>query len=334
MAASIKDVAKRAGVSISTVSKYINGLNIREENRERIEEAVNHFGFKANMSARNLKRNKTMTVAVIITKLDFHFCSHLIPGIQNKLLENGYYTVFFDLSDDDKIKADQVKYACEGGVDGVIVFALDLDETILDFLKTITIPVVFIENIFSGIEADVVLIDTMNGMYLAAENLILNGHTRIGVLCGPEGAFCVNERLKGVTRAFEDNWLSPDVSLFIFGRYDMQSGFDGMNKLLSLENRPTAVIATNEELTIGALRAISASKISIPEDISFIGFDIEKIAEVIKPGISYIWQPINLVGEKCAEVVLKRMRSDAEKKERFKLKTDFIKLNSVQEICN
>ncbi len=333
MGVSIKDVAKRAGVSIGTVSKYVNGINIKDKNKQSIQEAIDYYGFKVNAAARNLKTNKTMTVGVILTQLRFHFCSTLIPFLHSKFFENGYSTIFFDLSDDVEKQVEQVNFICNHGLDGLIIMEIESDTRLMELISSINMPKIVIENKSYNTISDVVLVDNLNASYKAVEHFIIHKHRKIAIICGPELSYSAVERVKGYLRVFDDYRIEVDERYILYGKYEIDSGYKNMKALLEMEDRPTAVLATNYEITIGSLKAINELGLSIPDDISFIGFDNQDVAEVIKPGITIVTQPIKQLAEQSALLLIKRMQGDYDSFPALeRLKTEFRPLNSVKDI--
>lgn len=332
MAATIKDVAKYAGVSISTVSKYINGGRVREKNRQRIEEAIKALDFKVNELARGLKTNRTMTVGVLIPSLENIFFTSIISYMENILLKNRYSTIVCDYRNDVKLEKIKFEFLMDKMVDGIIMVPHEEDIQYINKAFEKNIPVVLIDRMAKGIECDVVLTDNLNASYNAVEQLIMRGHRRIGIICGPKNVYTTQERLKGYIRVHEDYSLQIDDRLIKFGNYDVESGYNLLLRLLEEVPPPSAVFVTNYEMTVGAVMAVNEKNICIPHDLSLIGFDNIQLAKVVKPSLSIVTQPIQQIGETAATILLKRMKGNYDKfPSVYRLKTQLLLGESI---CN
>nr|MBO2494303.1 LacI family transcriptional regulator [Clostridia bacterium] len=328
----MKDVAKYAGVSISTVSKYINGGRVREKNRQRIEEAIKALDFKVNELARGLKTNRTMTVGVLIPSLENIFFTSIISYMENILLKNRYSTIVCDYRNDVELEKVKFEFLMDKMVDGIIMVPHEEDIQYINKAFEKNIPVVLIDRMIKGIECDVVLTDNLNASYNAVEQLIMRGHRRIGIICGPKNVYTTQERLKGYIRVHEDYSLQIDDRLIKFGNYDVESGYNLLLMLLEEVPPPSAVFVTNYEMTVGAVMAVNEKNICIPHDLSLIGFDNIQLAKVVKPSLSIVTQPIQQIGETAATILLKRMKGDYDKfPSVYRLKTQLLLGESI---CN
>lgn len=332
IAATIKDIAKYTGLSLGTISKYLNGGNILDKNRKLIEDAVTKLDFKVNELARGLKTNRTMTIGVLIPNLENIFCTSIISNIENILLQEGYSTIICDFKEDPQLEVDKLSFLINKMVDGIVMIPLECDEERIDEIVSKGTPVVLIDRVIKNLNCDVVLVDNLNASYNAVEQLIIKRHKRIGIIVGPENIYTAQERLKGYIRVHEDYALEVDSSLIKYGDYHLQSGYDLILELLRLPNPPSAVYVTNYEMTLGAIIAINEQNIKIPEDLSFIGFDNLELARVVKPSLSVVVQPMQQIGETAAQILLKRLKGDQNGFPMMvRLKTELLLKDSVQE---
>ncbi|HEX2925757.1 MAG TPA: substrate-binding domain-containing protein, partial [Ruminiclostridium sp.] len=195
------------------------------------------------------------------------------------------------------------------------------------------IPVVLIDRALKGVECDTVLVDNLNAAYNAVEQLIVLGHKRIGIICGPDDIYTAQERLKGYERVHEDYAMNIDCELIKKGDYQIESGYRLLLELINMENPPTAVLVTNYEMTLGAVMAINESDIKIPEDLSFIGFDNLQLSKVVKPPLSIVIQPVQQIGEVAANTILKRLKGDNSNfPSMIRLKTELILKESIRKL--
>lgn len=330
MAVTIKDVAKYTGLSIATISKYINGGNVREQNRILIEDAIEKLGFKVNAIARGLKTNKTMTIGILIPSLENIFCTSIISNIENILIQNGYSTIICDYREDSKMETEKLDFLIDKKVDGIIYMPYSITAEKLNNITGKEIPIVLVDRPVEEANCDTVLVDNLNASYDAVEQLIIQGHKRIGIICGPKDIYTAKERLKGYFKVHEDYNIQVDSSLIKYGNYKVESGYKMLIDLINLNNPPTAVFVTNYEMTLGAVMAINEKNIKIPEELSFIGFDNLQMAKIVKPSLSIVVQPMQLIAETAANMILERLKGNGKETTVIhKLKTELIQGNSV-----
>lgn len=310
IAATIKDVARLSGLSIATISKYINGITVKEENRKRIEAAIQTLDFKVNEIARGLKTNKTMTVGVLIPSLVNLFSTHIISHIERVLHQHGYSTIICDYSHDAKLENFKFDFLMNKLVDGLIIMPEAIEPERIHKALDKDVPVVLIDRMMDDLACDAVLVDNMGASYEALSSLIEHGHKRIGIITGPRSIYTARERLKGYYRVYEDYYLKLDEALILEGDYEEQSGYELTKIMLGMENRPTALFVTNHEMTLGSVMALNEMGMEIPRELSFIGFDNIEIARIFKPPLTLVIQPIAQIGVHAAQVLLKRLKGD------------------------
>ncbi len=310
MATTIKDIAKYTGLSISTISKYLNGGNVLERNKELIEEAIQTLNFRVNEMARGLRTSRTMTVGVLIPSLENIFFTSIVSNIESVLLKEGYSTIVCDYKEDHQLEEQKLQFLFDKMVDGIVLMPLPDNDNLVKEIIARKIPLVLIDRMISNVNCDVVLVDNLNASYDAVEQLIIRGHRRIGIIAGPQNVYTAQERLKGYIRVFEDYGLKVDSRLIKQGDYQIESGYHLLQELMKIEQPPTAVYVTNYEMTIGSIIAINENNIKIPDEISFIGFDNQDLARIVKPALSIVVQPVQKIGETAAQVLLKRLKKD------------------------
>lgn len=306
----IKDVAKYTGLSIATISKYLNGGNVLEDNREKIKEAIQKLDYKRNDMARGLKTNKTMTIGVLIPSLENIFFTSIVSIIEDILLDHGYGTIVCDFKENAELEQKKLEFLINKHVDGIIMVSYGGNQEYLEELLQGDIPIILLDRMVKDVDCDVVLADNLNASYQAVEELITRKHKRIGIVCGPENTYTADERRKGYLRVHQDYHLEVDPKLMVVGDYTVASGYTSLENLWNKPERPTAVLVTNYEMTIGAIMAINDLNISIPEDLSIIGFDNIQMAKVVKPPLSIVEQPMKEIGETAASLLIKRLRGD------------------------
>lgn len=335
IAATIKNVARYAGVSTATVSKYINGVHVKERNRAKIEEAVNVLDFKVNAMARGLKTNKTMTIGVLIPSLENIFATSIVSNIENVLLQSGYSTIICDYNQNAGFENSKFDFLMSKSIDGMIIMPLGITDERIQSAMEKDIPIVLIDRPMKNSECDVVLVDNLNASYNAVEQLIIRGHRKIGIICGPQDIYTAQERLKGYQRVHEDYGMQVDEKNIKYGDYEIQSGYDLMKEFLNAEVKPSAIFVTNYEMTIGAVMALNEGNIKVPDELSIICFDNQQLAKVIKPNLAIVVQPIRQIGESAANIMLKRLKGDKSNyPSMLRLKTEIVPGQSIKDISD
>ena len=330
----IKDVARYTGLSIATISKYINGGNVLKENRVVIQEAIEKLNYRPNQIARGLKTSKSMTIGVLIPSLENVFFTSIISRIEDLLQEKGYSILVCDFKENIELESKKLEFLVNKQVDGIIMVSYGGNQDYINGLLERHIPIVMLDRMIRGIECDVVLADNLNSSYRAVEELILRKHRRIGIICGPKDTYTSVERRRGYERVHEDYDCSLDERLISNGEYTVENGYNAMRSLWELEDRPTALLVTNYEMTIGAIMAINDLQINIPQELSIIGYDNIQMAKVVKPPLSIVEQPMQEIGTTAAEILLKRLKGDYSDFPRVsRLKTEiFIKESVITNI--
>ena len=336
MSATIKDVAKYTGLSIATISKYINGGNVLDQNKEAIQEAIEVLNFRVNELARGLKTNKTKTIGILIPNLEQAFCTSIVSNVENILLKQGYSTIICDYKENAELERKKLQFLVNKMVDGIILMPLgdgEEDQSIIQGVIDDGVVVVLIDRVLKDVECDVVLVDNLNAAYGAVEEFIIRGHKRIGIITGPEDVYTSQERLKGYFRVHEDYSMEVQEDLIKKGDFKINSGYNLLKELMEVSEPPTAVFVTNYEMTLGAIMAINDSNIVVPDELSIIGFDNLELARVVKPPLSIVIQPMQGIGETSAEVLLKRLNGDMSNfPSRFRLKAELLVKESVRNI--
>lgn len=317
MPATIKDVAKRAGVSIATVSKMINGGNVLEDNRIAIEQAIEELSYRVNTVARGMKTRRSMTVGVLIPSLADYYGVSVLSSIDRELYKRGYSTIICDYSETDPDGARmKLDFLMNKQVDGIIMQPINVRKKDLVRIEAEKTPIVFIDVSVEDSGYDSVTIDNEGISFEVTEHLIQNGHRRVGLMVGAPGVRTTDDRVAGYNRALREAGITPDPQLCSMIDIAEESGYIGMHNLLSMQNPPTAVFTAGHDLTVGALRYLNEAGKRIPEDISFVGFETQTIARIYHPKLTIGLQPIMEIGRTAAEFLFERMSGEYTKNAR------------------
>lgn len=333
MAATMKDIAKRTGLGLATISSYFNGGNVREKNRVKIQEAIEELHYEVNEVARGLKTNATKTIGVVIPELNSIFCSEIITGMEDILRSHGYATIICDCRTDRVLEKDAVEFLTRKRVDGIINMPVDITGSHLaDFQKTGK-PMVLIDRQILGVECDSVLVDNEKAARDAVDLLLENGHRNIGIIGGPREVSTAKERLEGYCKAHRNAGAPVRESLIYHGDYTIQGGVQALETLVSRNQDMTAVFVTNYEMTLGAVIGMNELGIRIPEELSVIGFDNLEFARACSPKLTIVSQPTEEIGREVARIILARLEGKEKERITKKLQTEMILGKSVSKIC-
>ncbi len=275
-----------------------------------IKDAIDRLDYKRNDMARGLKTNKTMTIGVLIPSLENIFFTSIVSIVEDLLQESGYGTIICDFKEDPSLEQKKLEFLVNKHVDGIIMVSYGGDYEYIKELQDKKMPVILLDRMIKGLDCDVVLADNLNSSYQAVEELITRKHRRIGIICGPENTFTADERRKGYIRVHQDYDLPLDEALLKNGDYTVENGYKALTELWQMSPRPTAVLVTNYEMTIGAIMAINDIGIAIPADLSLIGFDNIQMAKVVRPPLSIVEQPMKEIGLTAARLMIKRLQGD------------------------
>jgi LacI family transcriptional regulator len=308
MSATIKDIARETGLSIATISKYMNGATLREKNRVAIERAVKKLNYTVNEYARGLKSNKSRTIGVVIPELSNLFVTQIITKMEDILRAQGYSVMICDCHTDEKLECEAVRFLMGKMVDGIVNMPICQDGRHLKPALEKKIPIVLVDRTVDALTglADSVLIDNAAAAKMATSYLLERGHREIGIIIGPEGVFTTTQRLKGYFDAFGARGLTPDEANIQHGDYMLQGGYESMRRLLA-EKKCTAVFVTNYEMTLGAVIAINEAGLKIPEEISVIGFDNMDLSRITHPRLTIVTQPLEQIGAQAAKLLLEHL---------------------------
>ena len=333
MAATMKDIARRTGLGLATISSYFNGGNVREKNRIKIEEAIEELHYEVNEVARGLKTNATRTIGVVIPELNNTFCAEIITGMEDVLRSHGYATIVCDCRTDKKLEREAVEFLTRRRVDGIINMPVDEEGNHLKRFQKTGKPIVLIDRKIQGINCDSVLVDNKKAAEDAVRYFIERGHRNIGIIGGPEEVFTAQERMAGYYKALESAGIPVSESLIWHGDYTIQGGVRGLEELVQNNPEMTAVFVTNYEMTMGAMIGVNELGIRIPEQLSMIGFDNLQFARACNPKLTIVAQPTDGIAKEVAKVMLNHLENTGETSgELFseKLETEIISGKSVR----
>ncbi|MDZ4768128.1 MAG: LacI family DNA-binding transcriptional regulator [Chloroflexota bacterium] len=308
--ATIKEVAHEAGVSVATVSRVVNKNGyVSEERRVRVVEAMRHLDYKPSAVARSLRRQESLTIGVLVPGIHQPFFAALAFVIQKTLFASDYRVLMCSSEEDASKEAAYVDMLLHQRVDGVIVAPTGHgSETIHPLLSRM--PVILVDRDLPDLALTRVLADNFRGGYDAMTHLIALGHTRIAVIGGPPYSRAMEQRTDGARRACADAGVVLDSSMVLMSELsEFKMGFELALDLLRRHPRPTAIFALTDVVAVGVMHASAELKLSLPHDLSVIGFDDIPLASYIIPALTTIAQPIERMAETAARLLLERLKN-------------------------
>ena len=311
MAATMKDIAKRTGLGLATISKFLNGGQVRPQNRKLIEAAVKELHFVPNEFARSLKTSQSRTVGVVIPELGNQFITSIITTMEDILRKHDYAVIVCDCRTDAKREREAVSFLVHKRVDGLINMPTDSTGEHLKPALDAGIPIVLVDRMLKSMAGQVsaVVVDNTDAAEKATRFLLESGHEEIGLILGNEGIYTTQKRRDGYLNAYSEFAMKPREELIRFGDYTMDGGYAAMKALISMRTPPTAVFVTNYEMTLGAMIALNEASMKVPDNFSFIGFDKLDLFGAIFPNLTLVKQPQNAIGE-CVAKQLLRLLTD------------------------
>ncbi|ABR47277.1 Alanine racemase [Alkaliphilus metalliredigens QYMF] len=292
----IKDVAKKAGVSISTVSRVVNDSKVvKEETKQKVLKAIEELGYKPNAIARSLKVKNTKTIGILIPDISNQFYPEVVRGVED--IANIYhYTIFLCNTDLNAEKEMQYfNVLTEKQVDGLILMGNALSEELFQTIKKLKIPTVLIGTDYEDLPS--VTIDNVKASQEMVNYLIKKGHERIAMITGKQRDPVIGvDRFEGYKRALKEAKLTYNEKLVVEGGYRFKSGYDGAKKLLALDEPPSAIFVASDEMAIGVIRAAHELNISMPETLAVVGFDNVDMSGKVYPALTTIAQPMYEMG--------------------------------------
>ncbi len=326
----IVDVAKAAGVSYSTVSRVFSGYEfVNEDTREKVVEAANKLGYVVNLQARSLAGGRSNIIGLLAPGLDNGYITEIVSGIDQELAQHGLDLMLYTTHRYPGKEAFYVKTIANGLVDGLILLVPLITANYLQALPRQDFPYVLIDQTNNAPNSATVDATNWQGAYDATSYLIKLGHRRIGFITGHLELSSGTERLDGYRAALQHHRLPIEEQLTVVGDYQTGGGYLAAQRLLDLPERPTAIFASNDLEAIGAINAVRERGLSIPADLSIIGFDDIPQASLVYPRLTTVRQPLVQIGQVAVRLLLERIESTEKDARRVTLSTELV----IRESC-
>jgi LacI family transcriptional regulator len=311
----IKEIAKKAGVSIATVSRVLNDSNlVHDDTKKIVMEAARELRYSPNIAARSLSRSKTDTLGVLLPDLYGEFFSEVLRGM-DATARRSHYHLFISSSHNSKAEIEAALRVMNGRVDGLIIMSPHIDAVSLNSNLPLALPVVLLNCYVEGGDFDAININNYQGAYQAVRHLASHGHKRIAIIKGTDKNIDAQERLRGYREAVRDAGAEYSPLYELEGDFSEASAYEAAVRLLKLDPRPTALFASNDAMAIAALSALRALNVSVPADVALAGFDDIPISTYVTPSLTTVRVGISQLGALAVKRLLDAIhkRKDHEK---------------------
>lgn len=302
----ISDVAKKANVSRSTVSRVLNNqtYHIREETRRAVLKAAQELDFKPNTVARSLKTKKSHCIGVITDDIDTPFLPSMLKAIEQYAFSHGYNALVCNSGYELDKQKTYIDMLAQRQVDGII-FAASFVSSYTQELINPGLPIVYAYSLSPHATKNSVLSDDVHAAQKAVDYLVDLGHRRIGYINGPEHVIPSQERIKGYKKALAEHGLDFDARLVKNGEWeDPKSAYEATQRLLALPEPPTAIFAANDVMATGVIDAVCDLGLQVPGDISVLGYDDRDLARFVKPALTTVRLPMADIGAAAAKMLI------------------------------
>jgi LacI family transcriptional regulator len=286
--ATIRDVARAAGVSVATVSRVLNHhARVRTETRTRVEAVAHALDYTPNEVARSLITSRTHALGVLLPDLYGEFFSEVLRGADLRARRDGFHLLVSSSHADGEDLVEALR-SMRGRIEGLIVMAPDVDTGSLVKAAGRGVPLVLLDPGLRVLGCDSISIDNVQGATAAVRHLLGLGHRRIALIGGPAGNADALQRRDGYRQALAASGVGTDPALEVEGDFTEPSGYAAVARLLRLEPRPTAIFAANDYMAIGAMSALAQAGLTVPEDVAIVGFDDIAMARYLNPPLTTV----------------------------------------------
>jgi LacI family transcriptional regulator len=306
----MRNVAERAGVSVTSVSHVINGTRpVSDELRRRVLDAMGELGYRPNALARSLRRQKTHTIGMIVPDSANPFFAEVARGIEDTCFEQGYSVILGNSDGDLGKELLYTNVLAEKQVDGILFVAAGTSTEHIRALQARRMPLVVVDRHIPSVDVDSVLTDNAHGGWLATHHLVELGHRRIGCIAGPSDVTPSADRITGYRQALHEGGIAVDEALIVKGDFQYESGYRAAHQLLAIDDPPTAVFTCNDLMAVGAISAALELRRQVPADLSVVGFDDVRLASFTNPPLTTVAQPKYEMGVMAATMLLERLQN-------------------------
>lgn len=332
MAVSIKDVAKEAGVSISTVSRVLNNIDIvNSDTKQKVLKAIEKLNYRPNIVARSLKTQKTRTIGIIIPDISNQFYAEIVRGAEDVSNIYNYNVILCNTDLNCKKEEEYIHVLEEKMVDGIIYMSRFLQSNILTLLKEIKTPIVLVETRDKDKVFPSVTIDNEKAAYDAVNYLLKRGNTKIGYLGLSSDILNANSiRYLGYKAALKDASIKLDNEIIRFIELNAKDGYLAMKDIIKKGKNPDAIFCASDDVAMGAINALRDEGMNVPKDMDIIGFDNIYASSIFYPKITTVAQPMYDMGSVGMRMLIKIINNEDIDKRHYKLPYHIIERGSCK----
>lgn len=325
MKTTIYDIAKAAGVSIATVSKVINSTGrISAETRERINEIMQELDYHPSVVASALTGKSTFTIGLLIPDLANPLYAEIARSAEDRGRELGFNLVMCSTDNNPRRESDYISFLKQKRVDGIIISTGVSHEEGLKNLAEQKVPVALVTRDIASLDADSVKVDDFLGGYQAVSHLVGLGHRHIAIITEDLKLPACEERVRGCLYALQEAGIDREKPSVVECTSSVEEGKQRVLELLQSSDSPTAIFASNDLLAIGAVQAAKELRLTIPWDLSVVGFDNTLLAGIVDPPLTTISQPIAQMGRQAMNLIIQEIRGEKQSKHKIVLKPELI----------
>ncbi len=307
----LQDIARRAGVSMMTVSRVLNNhAHVNPETRTKVLKTANELGYVPHATARALASGKTRMLGLVVGALYSEYVFEIMRGVNDETREQSNNLVLVTSGQSQEHELKQISHLMGGMVDGIMLVLPREAAPYLEVLSTQELPIVLIDHRSTTDRLPAVRATNFEGMHEATRYLIQLGHRRIGYIKGIADQGTTIERYRGYLQALKDAAIDYDEDLIRQGDYEQSSGYRCTHELMEFPDPPTAIIASNDQMAFGAYSAIREMDLVIPEDVSLIGFDDVPSSATQYPPLTTVHQPLYEMGRTAVRMVISAIRGE------------------------
>lgn len=330
--ATIYDVAKKAGVSITTVSRVINNYpHVQEETRQRVKQVLKELNFIPNSNASSLVKKTTNTIAVIVPDITNNFFTTLVRGVEDKANDNGFAVILGNTDENRTKEQTYIQMFMERRVDGLIIDTVSSGVKNLKSIMKREIPLVLVDREINGLQIAYVGSNNLQGAETLVDYLIKLGHRRIAMISGPPETSVYQQRMEGYQTALRKAELPVDEQILLWGeKPNQETGQVLTQSLLKLTPRPTAIFAANNFLALGVFAVLQEKGLGVPRDISVVCFDANDNGATLNPFFTTISQPAYMMGQMAVELLLRQIKQKEASATKIILESELIVRNSTK----
>lgn len=332
MAVSIKDVAREAGVSIATVSRVLNDIDVvNEETKKKVLDAIKDLGYRPNIVARSLKTQRTKTIGILVPDISSQVYPEIVRGAED--VANIYdYNIILCNSDYDMDKEKEyLRVLKEKMVDGLLYMSVSLEEKTIDLVNDLDLKTVLVETSDEKGIFPSVTIDNIQALYDSTKYLIDKGAKKIAFIgTKQEEVNAVTKRYKGYEKAIVENGLELDEDLKYFDGFKVKTGYRGIEKFLETGKDFDAVVCSSDEIAMGAINALRDHGKRVPEDVSVIGFSNISMSEIFYPKITTVAEPMYDMGSIAMRMLIKLVNKKEVEQQHYVLDHSIVERNSCK----